>query len=384
MPGEGFQPAPADPRPRPGIGMLGYAFMGRAHSNAYHTMRYADWPGGTNPQLIAVAGRTEANVSDMAARFGYTGYYTDWHGLVEDERVDVFDNVTDDPAHVEPTLGAIANGKHVVVEKPLAIHASDAKRLWKAAEQAGVKHLCCYNYRFVPAVRLARDMLKRGELGAVYQARFRYSQQWRHDPSSELPAPSGALRIIGCHAVDLARFLVDEIDSVSSVFSSPVSTPERKFKGQPIDPDDVWSSLVRFRNGVPATIDASLVSKGRLNYLSWEINCEGGTLAWDLENLNILKVYAERPSQSSLSGLADVIVCEADHPFMDLWWPSAHIVGWEHSHINMLDHFLRCVVDGGDVQPAATFEDGYRVAVICECLHEAADKKTWVQVPATD
>lgn len=382
MPAEGFHPAPPDVRPRLGIGLLGYGFMGKAHSNAFHTMRYVDWPGGTHPQLIAIAGRTEAAVRDAATRYGYDGYYTGWHGLVEDERIQIFDNVAGDPAHVEPTLGAIGKGRHVVCEKPLALTSSDAKRMWQAAESAGVKHLTCFNYRFVPAVRLAKDMLTRGELGPVYQARFRYAQQWRRDPNADLPSPAGALRIIGCHAIDQARFLVGEIASVSSAFHGPVTTSERRHQGQSIEPDDVWSSLIRFEGGVPATIDASLVSRGRLNYLSWEINCEGGTLVWDLENLNVLKVFGERKSQNSSGGLADVIVCEPDHPFMDLWWPSAHIVGWEHSHINMLDHFLKCVAFDGKVGPdAATFEDGYRAALISECMHQAAEAKTWVPVP---
>ena len=382
MPGSGFQHAPPDPRPRLGIGMLGYGFMGKTHANAYHTIRYVDWPGVAYPELIAVAGRTESSVREAATRYGYEGYYTDWHGLVEDERVQVFDNVADDPAHVEPTIAAAEAGKHVVCEKPLAIKAADARRMWQAAERAGVKHLCCYNYRFVPAVRLARDMLKRGEMGDVYQARFRYSQEWRRDPGADLPSPAGALRVIGCHAIDQARFLVGEIASVSALFSSPVTTPSRLYQGEPIDPDDVWASLVQFSNGVPATIDASLVSRGLRNLLAWEINCGHGTLAWNLERLNELQVFANRESKNTVDGLLEVIVCEPDHPFMDFWWPTGHILGWEHSHINMLDHFLRCVAGDGSVGPdGATFGDGYKAALISECMHESARTGRRVDIP---
>jgi predicted dehydrogenase len=356
--------------------------MGKAHTNALLTMRYVDWPDGPYPELVAIAGRTESGVRDAATRYGYSGYYADWQGLVEDERLQVFDNVAHDPAHVDPTLAAIENGKHVVCEKPLALTSADARRMWDAAELAGVKHMVCFNYRFVPAVRLARDMLRRGEFGRVYQSRFRYSQQWRHDPNSDLPSPAGSLRIVGCHAIDQARFLVGEIASVASAFAAPVSTPARKYHGEPIEQDDVWSSLVKFEDGTPATIDASLVSKGRLNQLAWEINCEGGTLSWDLENLNVLRISANRKSANTTDGLAELIVTEPDHPFMDLWWPSAHLVGWEHSHINMLDHFLRGVSSGGSVGPdAATFEDGYRVALISECMHRAAETKMQVDVP---
>jgi len=366
-----------------GIGILGYGFMGKTHSNAFHTLRYVDWPGAAYPELVAIAGRTEAKVREAATRYEYQGYYTEWQGLVEDERIAVFDNVAGDPTHVDPTIAAAEAGKHVICEKPLAIHATDAKRMWEAAERAGVKHLCCYNYRFVPAVRLARDMLSRGELGEVYQARFRYSQQWRHDPDADLPSPAGALRIIGCHAIDQARFLVGEIASVSALFSNPVTTSERRYGGDAVETDDTVASLVQFQNGVNGTIDASLVSKGRKNFLAWEINCEKGTLVWDLERLNELQVWAARDSRNAVDGLMDVIVAESDHPFMDYWWPSAHILGWEHSHINMLGHFLHCVVEDRPVGPlAATFEDGHLAQVIAEAMHESAKTGRRVELEA--
>ena len=190
-PGPGYRRALADPRPRAGVGMLGYGFMGKAHSNALRTMTYIDWPGVMRPELVAIAGRTNERVADAAVRYGFDGYYTDWHGLVEDERLSVFDNAAADEAHVQPTLAFIAAGKHVVCEKPLARSAADASAMWKAAEKAGVKHLCCYNYRFVPAVQLARNMLRGGGLGEVYEARFRYSQSW--SPMSDSPTAPRAL-----------------------------------------------------------------------------------------------------------------------------------------------------------------------------------------------
>ena len=383
MPGQGYAAAPPDSRPSVGIGMLGHGFMGKAHSNAWRTIPYVDWPGVARPELIAVAGRNEERVREAATRYGFAGYYTDWRGLVADERVRVFDNVAGDDAHVEPSLAAIAAGKHVVCEKPLAVTSAAARRLWEAAERAEVKHLCCFNYRFVPAVRLAHDMLARDELGEVYQARFRYSQEWRRDPATVLPSPAGALRIIGCHAIDQARFLIGEVASVSALFSNPVTTPARTHNGAPIEPDDTVTSLVRFANGVVGTIDASLISRGRRNLLGWEINCARGTLAWDLERLNELRVFAARDARNTVDGLLDVIVCERDHPFMDLWWPTGHIVGWEHAHINMLDHFLRCVVEDRPVGPdGATFADGYRAALISEAMHRSAESGRRVEIEA--
>ena len=364
-----------DPRPRAGVGMLGYGFMGKAHSNALRTMTYIDWPGVVRPELLAIAGRTNERVADAAVRYGFDGYYTDWHGLVEDERLSVFDNAAADEAHVQPTLAAIAAGKHVVCEKPLARRAADALAMWEAAEKAGVKHLCCYNYRFVPAVQLARNMLREGTLGEIYQARFRYSQSW--SPIS----PDGSLVTIGCHAVDQARFLVGDIASVSALFGDPVSKGADKADPETPAPGDVTNALVRFANGAQGTIDASLCSRNRRNMLAWEINCERGTLVWDLERLNELKVSATNSSGASLDGLADVIVCEPGHPFNDLWWPAGHLLGWEHAHTNMFIHFFRCLGQDRSVGPeGATFEDGYRVALISEAMLASATSGRRVEI----
>jgi predicted dehydrogenase len=347
--------------------MLGYGFMGKAHSNAMRTLSYIDWPGVLRPELVAVAGRAQERVADAAVRYGFDGYYTDWRGLVEDERITVFDNASADAAHVEPTLAAIAAGKHVVCEKPLARSAADARRLWEAAERAAVKHLCCYNYRFVPAVQLARNMLRDGALGEIYQARFRYSQGWSS------VSPDGSLVTIGCHAIDQARFLVGEISSVSALFSDPLSRAGEGGNAEPPAPGDIVTALIRFESGTPGTIDASGYCRGRRNMLAWEVNCERGTLAWDLERLNELRVSASNGTGSAVQGLADVIVCEPGHPFMDLWWPSGHLLGWEHAHTNMFVHFFRCLGADRPVAPdGATFEDGYRVALISEAMVASA------------
>ncbi len=367
MPARGYMEAPSDQRARAGVGVFGYGFMGKAHSNALRTLTYIDWRSALRPDLVAVAGRRQELASEAATRFGFAGCYPDWRGLVEDERISIFDNAAADEVHVEPTLAAITAGKHVSCEKPLARNSADARRMWLAAEQAGVKHLCTYNYRFVPAVRLARAMLRRGELGDVFQARFRYSQDGRP------PSPVGALRTIGCHAIDQARFLVGEITSVSAMLTNPVITPDRPSDVDAAWPGQVVTAVIGFDNGACGTIDASNVSYGRRNMLAWEINCDQGTLQWDLERLNELRVTATRTSHCSVDGLLDVIVCEPDHPYMDLWWPSGHLLGWEHAHINMFIHFLRCIAEDRAVDPdGATFYDGYRTALICDAMDASA------------
>jgi predicted dehydrogenase len=375
----GYRPAPRDERPAVGIGMLGYGFMGRAHSNALRQLPSTFWPGGCRPRLVGIAGRTESAVAEAATRYGWEQYATDWRTLVEDPQVEVFDNAGPDAMHVEPTLAAIAAGKHVVCEKPLALTAADAQRLYDAAEAAGVKHLTCFNYRFMPAVRLAHELVKGGEIGELHQVRFRYSQEWRTDADAELPAPAGALNIIGCHAIDQARFLVGEIAGVSARFASPVTTPVRECRGEPVEQDDTVAILAEFDSGVVGTIDASLVSPGRKNMLAWELNGSKGSLSWSLEQLNHLHVH--RRGNGSTQGFTEVIVTEPDHVLAAPWWPSAHILGWEHGHANMLAHFLHAVVEDEPVGPyGATFADGLAAARVGEAAHASAQSGRHVTV----
>jgi predicted dehydrogenase len=356
--------------------------MGKAHSNALRTIPYMFAESPVRPTLVAIAGRTEERVREAATRYGYENYTTDIEALLGDERVDVFDNVAGDAAHVEPTLAALRAGKHVVCEKPLASTAGDAQRLYDAAEEAGVKHLVCFNYRFFPAVRLAWELVQGGELGELYQARFRYSQAWRTDPAAELPSPTGALNIIGVHAIDQARFLCGEIASVSGAIASPVSTPQRTAGGAPVDQDDVVAFVAQFAGGLTATIDASLVSPGRRNHLAWEINGSKGSVSWNLEQPNDLLVY--RNDGSRTAGFAQVIACEAEHPLAPAWWPTGHVLGWEHGHINMLAHFCDAVGGGGAVEPyGATFLDGLRAAQVVEAVHASAEQGARVDVAAS-
>jgi len=358
-------PAPADERPQLSIGMLGYGFMGKAHSNALKTLPYMFWPRAARLDLHTIAGRSEGSVAEAATRYGWRNYATDWREVVENPEIDIFDNVGPDAAHFEPTLAAIRAGKHVVCEKPLSNSLAEAEQLAAAAAEAGVQNMTCFNYRFVPAVRLAREMIANGELGEIYSAEFRYAQEWRTDPDSELPSPVGALDIIGCHAIDQARYLVGEVDTVSAYLTNPVTSEERA------EPIDTVASVVQFEGGAAGSISASLIAPGRRNRLSWEINGSRGSLVWDLEQLNVLKVH--RRTGEASSGFTEVIVCESDHPFMDTWWPSGHILGWEHSHINMWAHFIEAVLGNGELAPhAATFADGVAAARVADAITSSA------------
>ena len=367
--------------PELGVGILGYGFMGRAHTNAYKKIPYIYWPPAARPRLVAMSGRHADAVAVQAARYGYEGYYTDWRQMLADDRIQLFDNSGPHSMHVEPSLAALAAGKHVVCEKPMALNSADALRMVRAARDAGVKHMCGFNYRFIPAVRLARELIDRGALGKLYQFRCQYLQESLHDPDAPLrraPDPAalkaGCLVNLGSHVIDMARFLMGEMRSVSALLPTFERT-RRLPDGSPtrIEADEAFAALVEFESGAVGTIEASQVATGRKNRQYWELNGSRGTLVFDLERLNELQVYLDQGATAELQGFQDVLVTEAVHPFVKVWWPKGHILGWEHAHINELYHLVEAIALDKDVAPfGATFVDGYRVAVISDAITESA------------
>ena len=229
-----------------GVGMLGYAFMGKAHSNAFRKIAYMAWPPPLVPRLVAIAGRNEEAVAEAAERYGYERWTTDWHDIVADPSIGLFDNGGPNSVHAEPTIAAAEAGKHVLCEKPLGRDADEATEIWREVAATGVKHLCGFNYRFVPAVRLARELIDAGELGEIRHFRGRYLQDWGDDPTLDTwrfhpdEAGSGALGDLGTHVVDLARYLVGEIAAVSALVKTFV--PGRKV-------DDAIEAAVEFESG---------------------------------------------------------------------------------------------------------------------------------------
>jgi predicted dehydrogenase len=348
-----------------GVGMLGYAFMGKAHSNAYKTLAYMTWPPPLMPQLVAIAGRNEEAVSEAARRYGFAEHVTDWKALVGDDRVQLFDNAGPNNLHAEPTIAAAEAGKHVICEKPLGRDAAESYETWQRVKAAGVKHMCAFNYRFVPAVRLAHQIISSGELGEVQHFRGAYLQEWGTTEGDiwrfqKDLAGSGSLGDLGAHVIDLSRYLVGEITEVSAITQTFI-------EGR--DVDDAVEAVVRYENGAVGTIEASRFCPGRKNAFTWEINGSKGSLAFDLERLNELQ-YSE-----GNAGFRTVLVSEADHPFWEHWWPQGHMIGWEHSFVHELHHLLTAIRDDTDVAPhGATLEDGYRAAEICDAMLRSAEQ----------
>jgi predicted dehydrogenase len=344
--------------------MLGYAFMGKAHSNAFKKIAYITWPPPLTPRLVGIAGRNEDAVGEAAKRYGYEYATTDWRELVADDRIGLFDNGGPNALHGEPTIAAAEAGKHVICEKPLGRDADESYDIWRRVAATGVKHLCGFNYRFVPASRLAREMIEAGELGEIRHFRGRYLQDWGDDVSLDTwrfhagEAGSGALGDLATHVIDLARFLNGEITSVSGF--TKTFLPGRQV-------DDAVEAAVEFENGSIGTVEATRLALGRRNALQWEINGSKASLAFDMERLNELQVF--RADGDRARGFKTVLVSETNHPFWEHWWPPGHIIGWGDTFVHELHHVLKSIADDTDIAPyGATFEDGYRAAEVADAI----------------
>ena len=346
-----------------GIGMLGYAFMGRAHANGYKKLSYMAWPPPLRPRLVSIAGRDEAAVTEAAHRYGFERSVTDWRDVVADPDVQLFDNSGPNDLHGKPTITAAEAGKHVLCEKPLGRTADESYEIWQRTAAAGVQHMTAFNYRFVPAVRLARQMLEAGELGDVLHFRGRYLQEWGTTTADAWrfhkdAAGSGALGDLGAHVIDLARYLVGEITTVAASTATFM-------EGREVD--DAFEAVVELEGGALGTIEATRFAAGRKNALSWEINGTKGSLAFDLERLNELQ------HSDGTKGFRTILVTEADHPFWEWWWPHGHVIGWEHTFVHEIHHLLAAITGDGSVAPhGATFEDGYRAAEVCDAVLRSA------------
>lgn len=391
--GAGFTTMAADKAagdiPEIGVGMLGYAFMGKSHTNAYKTIPYMMYPPPAIPKLIAMAGRNEQAVALAAQRFGYAKYYTDWRDMMADDEVQLFDNGGPNNAHAEPSIAAAQAGKHILCEKPLARTAEEAKTMLDAVQKAGIKHMVAFNYRFVPAVRQIRKLIDVGALGRIYHFRAVYLQEWIM-PHYNTPmiwrlqkseAGSGALGDLGAHIIDLGRYLVGDVKSVSAMAKTYIEErPKADGSGMGrVDVDDAFVAAVEFQNGAIGTLEATRFAAGRKNALGLEINGEKGSIRFDLERLNELEVFWNDDEPKETRGFHHVLVSEPYHPWWENWWPQGHIIGWEHTFIHEITHLLDCIVNDKDVAPiGADFEDGYRAAVICDAILESAASKRQV------
>ena len=363
--------------------MIGYQFMGRAHSNAWRQVgRFFDLP--CEPVLKVVCGRSEQGVAEAATRLGFDEHATRWEEVVERDDVDVIDICTPGDSHLPIALAAAGAGKATLCEKPLANSVAEARQMRDAVAAAGVVHMVCHNYRRAPAVQLARRMIDEGRIGAIRHYRGTYLQDWIADPEAprvwrlvKAVAGSGALGDIASHSIDLARFLVGEIGEVSGLLETFVKErplPDGSGRG-PVDVDDAALALVRFENGAIGSVEGTRFAPGRKNYNHFEINGSRGSLAFDLERMNELEVYEE---QGPDSGFRTVLATDGAHPFAGAWWPPGHILGYEHTFIHTIRDLLVAWASGE--VPSPSFEDGLRNQQVLAAVERSAASRRWERV----
>jgi predicted dehydrogenase len=362
--------------------MIGYAFMGKAHSNAWRNVAsYFDVPAFEQKILV---GRDAGHVAEAAARYGWTESSTDWRSVLEREDIDIVDICAPGFLHAEIAIAALAAGKHVLVEKPLANTLAEAEAMTAAAQSArskGVKSMIGFNYRRVPALALARELIAEGRLGTIRHVRAAYLQDWLVDPESPMTwrlrketAGSGALGDIASHAIDQVLFLlggqVTEVSGRTHTFTT--RRPGADGLEEVTVDDAAWATLT-LTSGAIASVEVSRVATGQKNSLKLEIYGDKGSLLFDLEDLNELG-FLDATLPVREQGFRRILVNEPQHPYVDAWWPQGHVLGWEHTFTHEIRDFLAAI--GSGTQPSPSFEDGLTVQRILAAVEESAAAKS--------
>ncbi|MFI7382124.1 Gfo/Idh/MocA family protein [Streptomyces sp. NPDC049813] len=389
-------------KPVLGVGMVGYAFMGAAHSQGWRTAgRVFDLP--LTPRLAAVCGRDGAAVRAAADRLGWAAAETDWRALIERDDVDLVDICTPGDSHAEIAVAALEAGKHVLCEKPLANSVEEAEAMTEVAELAAARGqvaMTGFNYRRVPAIALARRMVADGRVGTLRHVRVSYLQDWLVDPAFPLTwrlqkayAGSGALGDLGAHAVDLAQYLAGEpVAGVSALTETFVR--ERPLlagastglsgtgggESGPVTVDDAAVFTGRFSSGALASFEATRFATGRKNALKVELNGERGSLAFDLERLNEL-FFHDQTEPGVSAGFRRILVTEPQHPYLEAWWPPGHGLGYEHTFVHQARDLVHAIA--GHTAPSPSFADGLQVQRVLAAVEESAAKNSvYTPVPA--
>ena len=371
------------------IGLVGYNFMGRAHSNAWRQApRFFELPVAIRRKTIC--GRNASAVKKAARLLGWESACTDWQSLVSDPEIDLVDICTPNDTHASIAIAAAQAGKAVLCEKPLGRDVAEGRRMVAAVRAARVPNMVCHNYRRIPAIALAKQMIDAGELGdRIFHYRARYAQDWIADPGFPLVwrlqsdiAGSGANGDINAHIIDLGRHLVGEFGEVCATTTTFVKERRllgggRRTRTGRVTVDDAVSMIGRFRNGALASLEATRFAHGRKNHLTLEINGSKGTLVFDLEEMNRLRFY-EATNGGDRRGFRDILVTEPQHPYIGNWWPPGHIIGYEHTFIHTIVDFVKAVASGKVAQP--TFADALKTQRVLGAAEESAKRKQWMSL----
>jgi predicted dehydrogenase len=385
-----------DQTPRLGVGMVGYAFMGAAHTQAWSSApRFFDLP--LRPHTAVLCGRDASKVAEAADRLGWESTETDWQAMLARSDVDLVDICTPGDTHMEIAVAALDAGKHVLCEKPLANSVAEAEVMAAAAERArarGVRAMVGFTYRRVPAIGLARRLIAEGRLGEIRHVRAQYLQDWLADDGVPLSwrlqkerAGSGALGDIGAHVIDLTQFITgDRIVGVAGMLETfvkerplPDSTGGLGAGHGEVTVDDAAAFLARFGGGAQGVFEATRFATGRKNAIRIEVNGTHGSLAFDFEDMNLLHFYDAR-EDAATAGFRRILVTEADHPYVHAWWPPGHLLGYEHGFTHQVVDLVNAIAAGED--PAPSFADGLQVQRVLEAVEQSSDKRGWQEVGA--
>lgn len=378
------------------VGLVGYKFMGKAHSNALSRLGMF-FDCGAQVNRKAICGRDEAWLKKSAEKFGWEGYETEWEKLVARSDIDVIDITAPSNAHKAIAIAAAENGKHIFCEKPLALTLADAREMLEAVRKNGVRHQIGFNYRFAPAVQLMKNMIDAGKIGTIRHVRASYLQDFIIDPEFPLiwrlrkeVCGSGSLGDLGAHFIDLARFLAGDFKRVMGmqktfIKSRPMvenmiglsaSANENAPRGE-VDVDDGTVFIAEFENGALGVFEATRFAQGHKNDLSIEINGDKGSLKFVFERMNELQ-YFSAGDEAGIQGFRLIQASEGVHPYMSAWWPAGHVIGYEHTFVHEMYEFFKAVTAGTGTSP--DFSDGVKCSQVIEAVELAAQRRAAVDI----
>lgn len=373
------------------IGLIGYGFMGRAHSNAFRKApNFFELP--RRPALRAVCGRDAAKLKPFAQRWGYESQETDWRKLVARPDIDLIDIACPNDMHQQIALAAAKAGKMILCEKPLAMNGAQGLVMVRAIEKAGVPNMVWYNYRRVPAVTLAKQLIDEGRLGRIFHYRAKFLQDWTI--SKDLPqggaglwrldvkvAGSGVTGDLLAHCIDTALWLNGPFDKVNAMTETFVKERKHNITGkvEKVGIDDACAFLARFKNGALATFESTRYARGHKALYTFEINGEHASIAWDLHDLHRLQ-YFEHRDEGRLQGWRSIHITDGDHPYMDKWWVPGLQIGYEHSFVHQFADFLFGLSQGKPASP--TFREALETQYVCDAVLKSAKANRWEKVCA--
>jgi predicted dehydrogenase len=371
------------------VGMIGYGFMGRAHSNAYLQVNHF-FDLQYRPVLKAACARSADKVKPFADKWGYESVETDWRRLLDRKDIDLIDICVPNNLHAEVAVAAAQAGKMILCEKPLAMNGPEGLKMVGAVEKAGVPNMVWYNYRRVPAVTLAKQLIDEGRLGKVFHYRAKFLQDWTISP--ELPqggtglwrldvatAGSGVTGDLLAHCIDTALWLNGRLDTVNAMTETFIKERKHNLTGkvEKVGIDDACTFMGRFANGALASFESTRYARGHKALYTFEINGEHASIFWDLHDLHRLQYFDHR-DQGVVRGWRSIHVSDGEHPYVGKWWVPGLAIGYEASFVHQVADFLEGVAKGKPAEP--TFRDAYRTQLVLDAVLDSARQQKWVQV----